>query len=322
MFALLAALLLDAATPLAPLPHSPDLYVSGFFSSSVQRFYGPRSANNGARPASALSDAFYVRPVARRPWGLAFGPDGNLYVANYGNGSEAIVRVQGPFSANAGQASVVVDAGRFFDVAFGPDGNLYASGNGPVLRYDIVTGAPLGEFTHGYTLHDARAMAFGPDGNLYIAHYDDCVTGPTGCTGSLGEIVRFDGLTGDFLDVYVHSGQSGLTWPYDLAFGPGGALFVANTTATTNNILRFDRSARVRAVGNAGSAVFVTHPGLYPLAIAFGPDYNLYVSSNSDNSGSDGAILRFDGRTGAFIDVYVASVEGGPRGIAFGVGAR
>jgi len=320
MIALLAMLVL-AATPLAPLPHSSDLYVSGFFTASVQRFYGPRSANSGPRPAPGRSDSFYTMPVARRPWGLAFGPDGNLYVANYGTFSDAIVRVQGPFSMTAGQATTIVDAGRFFDVAFGPDGNLYASGHGPVLRYDIVTGAPLGEFTRGYTLHEARAMAFGPDGHLYIAHYDSCVTGPAGCIGTLGEIVRFDGLTGDFLDVYVHSGQGGLMWPYDLTFGPGGALFVANTTATTHNILRFDRSARVRAVRNGGSAVFATHPDLYPLALAFGPDYNLYVST-SDNSGSAGAILRFDGRTGAFIDVFVPSVEGGPRGIAFGVGPR
>ena len=55
--------------------------------------------------------------------------------------------------------------------------------------------------------------------------------------------------------------------------------------------------------------------------IAFGPDRNLYVSS-SDNGGNMGSVLRFNGTTGAFIDVFAANIEGGPRGIAFGIGAQ
>src|SRR5205085_11808110 len=106
------------------------LYVSGFFSSSVQRFFGPFSATQGSRGK-------YAANVARRPWGLAFGPDGNLYVANFGTFSQAIMRVQGPFSANAGAISTFVDSGAFFDVAFGPDGNVYAAGRGPIVRYDL-----------------------------------------------------------------------------------------------------------------------------------------------------------------------------------------
>lgn len=321
MFALLAALLL-AATPLAPLPHSSDLYVSGFFTSSVQRFHGPRSAASGPRPGPGQSGAVYAMPVTRRPWGLAFGPDGNLYVANLGTGSDAIMRVQGPFSATAGAVSTFVDSGAFSDIAFGADGNLYASGHGNVRRYDIVTGALIDEFTHGHDLLEVRAIAFGPDGNLYATNYDSCVMGPTGCTGSRGEIVRFDGQTGAFLDVFAVSGQGGLDSPWDLAFGPDGALYVANTkNSSDGNILRFDRStARRRSVGSAGTgAPFATHAGLFPLAIAFGPDRNLYVST-SDNSGSAGSILRFDDATGAFVDVYVASVDGGPRGIAFSPG--
>jgi DNA-binding beta-propeller fold protein YncE len=312
----LIAALIVAATPPAPLPHSSDLYVSGFFSSSVQRFDGPLNAVPGPRPARGKSSAFYSVPVTRRPWGLAFGPDGNLYVANFGTGSDAIMRVQGPFSASAGSVSPFVDAGAFFDVAFGPDGNLYAAGRGPVVRYDIVTGALIGEFTHGHDLFEVHAVAFGPDGDLYVTSYDSCVSGPSGCTGFRSEIVRFDAVTGDFVDVYATSGQGGLTLPWDLAFGPGGALFVANAS----NILRFDRSTlRVRAVHNFSSAVFATYPNFVPLAIAFGPDGNLYVS-NSDGSGSSGNILRFDGKTGAFIDVFVPVVDGGPRGIAFAPG--
>jgi DNA-binding beta-propeller fold protein YncE len=320
MFALILSLLIATAA-LQPLPHSSDLYVSGFFTASVQRFYGPRSAVPGPRPSYGRGGAYYALPVARRPWGLAFGPDGNLYVANFGTGSEAIVRVQGPFSATAGSVSTFVDSGAFFDIAFGPDGNLYAAGHGSVVRYDIVTGSLIGEFTHGHDLAEVHAIAFGADRKLYVANYDSCVTGPGGCTGSKSEIVRFDSLSGDFADVYATSGQAGLQMPWDLAFGPDGALFVANApAASSGNILRFNPpGSRTRAVNNFSSTVFVAYPGLMPLAIAFGPDQNLYVS-NGDNSGSGGGILRFDGRTGAFIDVFVPAVEGGPRGIAFAPG--
>ncbi|HEV8661506.1 MAG TPA: hypothetical protein VGS96_23145 [Thermoanaerobaculia bacterium] len=312
------AKLLLAATTLAPLPHSSDLYVSGFFSSSVQRYYGPRSAMQGPRPGPGKSAAVYAAPVTRRPWGLAFGPDGNLYVANFGTGSDAIMRVQGPFAGNAGSISTFVDSGAFFDVAFGPDGNLYAAGRGNVLHFDIVTGAFIEEFTHGHQLFEVHAIAFGPDGNLYVTNYDSCVMGPNGCTGFKSEIVRFDGLSGDFVDVLATTGQGGLGMPWDIAFGPDGALFVANIGQVANNILRFERpSARVRAVRNFSSAVFAALSGFYPLAIAFGPDQNLYVS---DSDGSGGRILRFDGKSGAFIDVFVPTVDGGPRGIVFSPG--
>src|SRR3569832_1760257 len=100
--------LLLAAVIAAPLPHSSDLYVSGFFTASVQRFYGPQSAVQGPHPLPGHTGALYVMPVTRRPWGLAFGLDGNLYVANYGTGSEAIMRVAGPFSANPGAVSTFV----------------------------------------------------------------------------------------------------------------------------------------------------------------------------------------------------------------------
>jgi DNA-binding beta-propeller fold protein YncE len=298
-----AALLLAAQ----PLPHSSDLYVSGFFDSSVQRFFGPRSVAPGA------PNGTYARPVARRPWGLAFGPDGNLWVANQ-QGSPGIVRVSGPFTATPGVAEVVVDGGAFYDLAFGPDGNLYAAGAGPVRRYDVVTHELIDEFTHGYTLAQTRGIAFGPDGNLYVSNYDSCVSGPAGCSGSKGEIVRFDGVTGDFLGIYIASGQGGLRAPWKIAFNARGELFVANWESGNGNILRYPES-------RAHRAEFIARDGFQPVYLAIGPDQNLYVS-NSDSSGASGSVLRFDGRTGALIDVFVPSVNGGPRGLAFAPGSR
>jgi DNA-binding beta-propeller fold protein YncE len=319
MDALLALALLAATLP--PLAHSPDVYVSGFFSASVQRFYGPRSAVRGARPAPSQSQAFYApRGFARRPWGLAFGPDGNLYVANTQGGEGAILRVRGPFDPLAGMTEVFVSEGSFMDLTFGPDGNLYAGGRGTVRRYDIVTRALIDDFTRGYQLADIRGLAFGPDGNLYVSNDDSCVSGPAGCTGSKGEIVRFDGLTGQFLDVYVKSGEGGLTWPYKIAFGFDGELFIANSTPFGGNILRIPRGGWPFTGRTRRTTVFATYPDFNPLYVAVGPDHNLYVSQSG--SGGDGPILRFDEASGMFIDVFIANVEGGPRGIAFSTGTR
>jgi DNA-binding beta-propeller fold protein YncE len=310
---------------LPPLPHS-DLYVSGFFAASIHRYYGPRSAQTGPHPAPEQANATYAPIIVRRPWGLAFGPDGNLYVANSSGATPGIVRVDGPFSDTPGTAHAFVEAGAFFEVAFGPDGNLYAAGHGPVQRFDIVSGLPIDQFTHGYELDEVRGLAFGSDGYLYVSNFDGCVDGPTGCPGTRGEIVRFDALSGEFVDIYVRHGEGGLDAPWKIAFGTSGDLFVVNWTPEGNNILRYrprPRSIRRLPSGapRAAGTLFIVRSGWSPLYLAFGPDGNLYVS-NSDNSGSAGSILRFDGKTGAFLDTFVADVPGSPRGIAFAPGVK
>jgi len=217
------------------------------------------------------------------------------------------VRISGPFSATPGVVETIVEAGAFYDLAFGPDGNLYAAGAGPVRRYDVVTHALIDEFTHGYELAQTRGIAFGPDGNLYVSNY----------TGAKGEVVRFDGATGDFLGVYIPSGRAGLRAPWKIAFDGRGDLLIANWESGSGNVLRFPS----RALLAPHAAEFIVRDGLNPLYLAIGPDQNVYVSS-AGNSGADGAVLRFDGRTGAFLDVFVPSVAGGPRGLAFAPGGR
>jgi DNA-binding beta-propeller fold protein YncE len=294
--ALIVALPLMAQTG-PPLPHSPDLYVSGFFSSSVRRVGGPLSAGAG-------TSVVFAQPVARRPWGLAFGPDGALYVANQA-GSPAIVKISGPFSSTPGVIETFVADGAFYDLAFGADGTLYAGGAGAVLRYDMVSHQLIDTFTRGYTLGEIHGIAFGPDGDLYVSNFDS----------SRGEIVRFDGMTGAFAGIAVANGRGGLHEPWKLAFTPSGDLLVANFGVGDSSILRFTpRSGRLIA-----NAAFIKRDGMEPLYLAIGPDRNIYVSS-SDESGSAGSVLRFDGRTGAFIDVFVPSVDGGPRGLAFALG--
>ncbi|WP_088893098.1 PTPA-CTERM sorting domain-containing protein [Leptolyngbya ohadii] len=88
-------------------------------------------------------------------------------------------------------------------------------------------------------------------------------------------------------------------------------LLVGNTAG--NNVVRYDENT-----GNfLGTFIPPNTGGLTsPDDIVFGPDGNLYISSGNSSTGK---ILRFNRRTGAFIDVFATG--GGlirPYGIAFG----
>ena len=57
------------------------------------------------------------------------------------------------------------------------------------------------------------------DGNLYVASQ-----------GS-NEVLRYNGITGTFIDDFVTAGLGGLTWPTGLIFGPDENLYVASVVA-------------------------------------------------------------------------------------------
>src|SRR5260370_39280220 len=50
--------------------------------------------------------------------------------------------------------------------------------------------------------------------------------------------------------------------------------------------------------------------------MAFGPDKNLYLSTQGGVQGSGSEILRFDGKTGAPLGVFVPAGSGGFQGVA------
>jgi len=323
----LAACDRDDDPPGGETPLGVDLYVSGFFAANVQRFEGPLAPSPGApAPAPGQSGAVYAPRVSRRPWGVAFGPDGHLYVANQ-QGAGAIMRVAGPASEAPGahlpapgqMDAVLVPDGNALALTFGPDGKLYAVSGGHVRRYEPATGALIDVFTNGRAPAEASGLLFGPDGHLYVSSFDSCVMDETGCTGSRGEILRYDGQTGAFLGTFVGPGVGGLSLPGGLAWTPAGDLWV--TDANLGAVLRFrgparaDAGAPAPAPGQAG-AIFAARESTRPLALAVSPGGELFVSTTDAGGGGAGEVLRFNGTSGEWLATF-ATVEGGPRGLAF-----
>src|SRR5207244_399400 len=149
------------------------------------------------------------------PHGLAFGPDGNLYVGD--RNTNSVMRYSGttgaplPASGLSGATFVAPNSGGLnitTGVTFGPDGNLYVDSfnSNSVLRYNGRTGAFLGTFASAPALSGPQGLTFGPDGNLYVASFN------------MSTVVRFDGQTGAFRDVFASGG--GLNGPTYLVFRP------------------------------------------------------------------------------------------------------
>jgi hypothetical protein len=205
----------------------PDGYLYATSSGAVLRF----NATTGA-----FVDAF----VAGGSGGLnlTFGPDGNgdgvedLYVTNHPTGD--VMRYDGrtgaplPSAGNTGAVFVrgsVSGLSNPIGLAFGPDGNLYVAGgnNDAILKYDKTTGAYLGRFAEsgGGRLH---GLVFRPDGYLYVTKEADST------------VRRYDASTGALVDVYIASGEGGLSRPSGLTFGPDGALYV--NSWNTSSVLR------------------------------------------------------------------------------------
>jgi glucose/arabinose dehydrogenase len=228
-----------------------------------------------------------------QPVGAVYGPDGNLYVASYGNNS--ILRYNpttGAFLStfvSSGSGGLNHPTGLFF----GSDGKLYvvSQGNNSVLRYNGTTGAFLDTFVASGSggLSEAQRAAFGPDGNLYVS------------SGNTNSILRYNGSTGAFLGAFVSAGSGGLVRPHAFFFAPDGDLYVASNR--TNQVLRYNGTtgAFVDAFVAAGSGGLSA-----PTDMTFGPDGNLYISS-----WNNGRVLRYNGTTGAFMDAYLPPNDGG-----------
>ncbi|GEM_PF-3900907 len=239
------------------------------------------------------------------PEAVVFGPDQNLYLTGFNAGT--VDRFNGDTGNIIGRFITGGSLAGPEGLTFGPDGNLYVVDRvqSAVLRYDGATGAFMDLFVKPRSggLTGAAAITFGPDGNLYLT------SGSVSQDGSgvnNPQVLRYDGKTGAFKDVFISPGSGGLENPFFLLFGPDGNLYIS--AVTKNSVLRYN--------GKTGAFIdaFIqpNSGGLSrPTGMAFGPDGRFYVASAFAPTI---AILRYDAKTGAFIDNFIREGTGGLEG--------
>jgi glucose/arabinose dehydrogenase len=125
-------------------------------------------------------------------------------------------------------------------------------------------------------------------------------------------VLRYDAVSGAFIDVVAN----GLNKPLGVTLGSDGSLYIADQF--NNQILR-ESSAALNSSPPPAPTTFVSagSGGLTRARKAVvGPDGKMYVASASTDQ-----VLRYDGQTGAFIDVFATlppNSSEGPMWLQFG----
>ena len=225
---------------------------NGVTSAFIDHFLVPGTINGGARDIVFRDGYVYV--------GEEYSDD----VLRFNAGSGAFDRT----FVTAGSGGIDGPHG----LTFGPDANgdgvpeLYVSGRNSfnVVRYDGVTGAPLGSYVTSGSggLSLPEGLTFDPSGTfLYVAS-----------VGS-NQVLKYNAQTGAYISV---ANNTALTAPKDVNFGPDGLLYVP----ADNRIARFTASGTyVDDFVPAGSG------GMSQLSrIAFGPNGDLFATTSGPSS--------------------------------------
>jgi hypothetical protein len=147
------------------------------------------------------------------PDGLAFGPNGDLYVTD--RALNAVLRFNG---LNGTFVNTFVQPGSGGlsgprGIAFGPDGSLYLSSfdTNQVLRYG-PTGAFASVFVSNANVTGPWGVAFGPEDPTAMDNVPELYVASSGS----GQVLTYNGATGAFIRIY----QLGLSGPTYLAWAP------------------------------------------------------------------------------------------------------
>src|SRR3954468_18357915 len=235
----------------------------------------------------------------------------DLFVLQPGDGSggTAVFRFEEKGGAFLNRFSAQTEG--FPGITTGPDNMVYVTSNilglGNVYRF-TADGQFLGQFVNGGNLTIPGPLVFGPDGNLYVASI--VFPGSSNQPAGAGQVLRYNGTNGKFLNTFVSPGSGGLSNPVQIVFCRNGVMAVADF-----NLGIFLYSASDG--GFLGVLIPAGRGGLTSITgLALGQDGNVYISSRDLN-----AVLRFNGTTGAFLGYFVAPGSGGlanPGGLAFG----
>ncbi len=266
--------------------------------------------------------------------GLAVGRNGDLYASDFANGVRRYNLTTGALveSLSTNYTGTTPSSNFIGSLAFGATGDLYVAGFdvnteiGAVIRYDGSSGSPVAPFTT-LVAPNSRQRSIGL---TFASNSDTFLVGNT--RGD--NVYQFNAQTGELIKEFIAPRVGGLVDPDTLLYGPdangdGQAdLYVASgdkagtsTQLGASSVLVYDgqSGAFIKALVKDNPATTVDETGglFRPYGIAFGPDGNLYVSSFRSDQ-----ILRYNGTTGAFIDVFASGTGtanglNGPNGLLF-----
>jgi sugar lactone lactonase YvrE len=280
-----------ACASLVAIARGEMVYVTSFTTGEIVRY----DAADPAGTRTVLSGSGSLT----KPSALAFGPDGNLYVGESGDGATVTPRIA-RFDLETSTLSTVVALG---DVDVVP-GSLVFKGNdllvgrnpffsntGAIIKVANATGGTVSvaDYTSGGDLASSPGLALAADGSLYVS--DQTYNFGTGVAS--GPVKRFD-AAGAYVGEVIASGSSGLAGPTGLVISDSTlytASIMAGTVLQTNLGTDF-----TQPFANSGGAFEVG-------SLARLADGSLLAGSPSGS----GAIYRF-GADGTLLGTYASGL--------------
>jgi len=280
--------------------------------------------------ASVITTAAGSYKQGSTPSGVAVGPDGSIYTADYNRNRILRVGTDGVMTTIAGNGTAGYggDGGPAtsamfsnpIDVAVGPDGSIYIAdyGNNRIRRVSpdgiITTVAGNGDtyyFRGGDGIPATNAaiyfptgVAVGPDGSIYIADRGNNRIRRVRADGIITTVAGRGNYDGDYGGDGGLGTSAAFSGPRSVAVGPDGIIYIADEG--NHRIRRIGPNGIITTVAGNGAGGYsgdggpATSASLYgPGGVAVGTDGSIYIADQANlrirRVGPDGIITTVAG---------------------------